>query len=179
MKDTILIAGIHGVGKTYYCSLIKDEKFEHITASTLIKRKLNKSINNTDKKVKSVDDNQKILIDSFCEIREEKETVFLFDGHFVLLDSKSNFQKIGIEVFKAFNLSKIILLVDDYNLIFSRLKNRDTDTKLTVEILKEMQELELEQAKEISKGLKIPLEILKLQENQSEQKFVEILSKYI
>ncbi|MFX4238778.1 ATP-binding protein [Aliarcobacter butzleri] len=178
MKNTILIAGIHGVGKTYYCSLMKNEHFEHYTASSLIKKASNLKIDDN-KKVENVNSNQQILIEAFKELRNQKDTIFLFDGHFVLLDKNMNFQKISLDVFKEFNLSEIIILIDNVSTIARRLKDRDNKDYMTTKLLSEMQNLEIEHGKFIAEKLNIPLHIINLEDNHTDKEFITKLSAYI
>lgn len=178
MKKTILIAGIHGVGKTYYCSLINDEHFEHYTASSLIKKASNLKIDDN-KKVEDVNSNQQILINAFKNLRDQKETIFLFDGHFVLLDKDMTFQKISLNVFKEFNLSEIIILIDNVDNVAKRLKDRDNKDYMTTELLYEMQNLETEHGKFIAEELHIPLHIINLENDYADKEFITRLSAYI
>lgn len=179
MKRTVLIAGIHGVGKTHYCSLIKDKNYEHYTASSLIKKASGNFKVDDNKKVRNVDANQQILINAFKELRTKRNTIFLFDGHFVLLDKNMKFQKINLEIFKEFNLSEIIVLIDDVSNIMKRLKYRDKVNHLTIEILDEMQNLEIEHATFIAEELDIPLQIINLKDDYAEKEFITKLSAYI
>lgn len=179
IKTTIFVAGIHGVGKTHFCDLIDNKKFKHITASSLIKNKMNSLIKEGEKKVADVKNNQLLMIDSFNELRQKDNSIFLFDGHFILLNKNLKFEKIDLDIFKILNLSLIILFIDNSTSIFKRLKKRDSNTQLNLKILEEMQKLEVEYAKDVSRELKIPLEIINLSNYEAEPKFLEILSKYI
>ncbi|RXJ77211.1 hypothetical protein CRV03_05870 [Arcobacter sp. F155] len=178
MKKTIFITGIHGVGKSYYSSRVTGE-YEHYTASTLIKEASLNNITNDSKRVNDLDENQRVLISSFRHLRKKSNKTFLFDGHLVLLDNNNKFQKISLDVFKAFEFTVILLLIDNEQEIYNRIVNRDQKNHFTVNQLYKMQELEIEHANYVSKELGIPLEILDLRKSQAEQLFIDRLSMYI
>lgn len=178
MKKTIFIAGIHGVGKTYCCSLIDSEHFEHYTASSLIKKSSKLKVDD-DKKVDDVNSNQQILINAFKHLRKEKDTIFLFDGHFVLLDKNMKFQKISLDIFKEFNLSEIIILIDNVYNVAKRLKDRDNKDYMPIELLSEMQSLEIKHGIFIAEELNIPLHIINLEDTYAYKEFITKLSAYI
>ena len=81
----IFVSGIHGVGKTYFCNMIKEKLgIRNFSASQLIaeKRKRNFSV---DKCVSDIDDNQLFLLDAINELRQAGEE-FILDGHFCLFN---------------------------------------------------------------------------------------------
>ena len=88
MKDTIFIAGVHGVGKTYYTNILvnKYKCFNRVSASSLIKEDID--ISDSTKQVSDIEYNQKVMIKNFLKLRENTESIFLFDGHFVLIDEQ-------------------------------------------------------------------------------------------
>ncbi|MFY4767497.1 AAA family ATPase [Aliarcobacter butzleri] len=182
MKDTIFIAGIHGVGKTFYTTLLteKSKSFKRISASSLIKE--DESITDENKKVKDIEHNQRVMIKNFLKIREVSDLIFLFDGHFVLLNKDGNICDIGVEIFKPLSFNEIILFIDDVKDIYSRLKLRDSNNDLTVSQLSKMQDQEVLVAKNISKELDIPLHIINLKNQKKEDILIqldEILTKYL
>lgn len=179
MKNTIFIAGVHGIGKTYYCSRLSKmyKNVKHLTASSLIKMDSN-NMSSKEKRVKSIDSNQQIMINNYSLLRQRDEDLFLFDGHFVLIDSTSKIVEIKVEVFKSLDLSAIILFIDDVQSIHNRLIHRDIESDLTIDILDEIQKNELTQAKRISQNLKIPLTIVNLK-NENDNKTMKDLSKIL
>lgn len=181
MKKTIFIAGVHGVGKTYYTTLLtsKNNKFERITASTLIRKE--KDFENNTKQVQDIDDNQRILINNFLLARDKSDKIFLFDGHFVLTDKNGKVNDIGSYVFESLRLDEIILFIDDIQTIYSRLKDRDKISDLDINILAEIQDREVLAATKIQKILKIPLNIIDLKnkdENAVLKELEQIIQKY-
>ncbi len=179
MKKTIFISGVHGVGKTYYSNIIinRYQNFERITASSLIKRDL--EIVDGVKRVSNIDDNQKIMIKNFLLERESNNANFLFDGHFVLVDTKGHINDIDENVFKQLNLDEIILFTDKVETIYERLKNRDSTSDLDIIQLENIQAREKLVAEKISKILEIPLNIITLyNKNEIVEELINIVSKY-
>ena len=79
----IFVSGIHGVGKTYFCNMVKDELgIKNYSASQLIAGRRGKGFL-VDKFVSDIDDNQAILLDAINELRQADEE-FILDGHFCL-----------------------------------------------------------------------------------------------
>lgn len=182
MKDTIFIAGVHGVGKTYYTSLLTDKyrSFERISASSLIRE--DESISDVNKQVKDIEYNQKVMVKNFLKIREVSNSVFLFDGHFVLVNEDGKICDISIDVFKPLAFSEIILFIDNVKGIYSRLKTRDINSDLNISQLSKMQDQEVLVAKNISEKLSVPLHIINLENQREEDILIQldrILTKYM
>lgn len=179
-KKTIFVTGVHGVGKTYFITNIikKYTNFERISASSLIKKDI--QISETDKRVKDIKHNQNIMIKKFLTIRENSDSVFLFDGHFVLVDSNGEIHDINMEVFKSLNLNEIIIFTDNIENIYTRLKNRDSDCMERLKLSK-LQDREIKAARNIQKYLKIPLNIIELNgknDDEITQQLEKILYKH-
>lgn len=68
----IFVSGIHGVGKTYFCNLVREKISIHsYSASQLIVAKQDK-IFSVDKLVADINDNQKLLVEAVKELRERR-----------------------------------------------------------------------------------------------------------
>ena len=108
MKNTIFISGVHGVGKTYYTNLLVDKykKFERISASSLIKEDIDMA--NENKQVEDIVYNQRIMIKNFTKLRNNSESLLLFDGHFVLIDKNEMICDINIDVFRSLYFLQIM-----------------------------------------------------------------------
>lgn len=64
----IFISGVHGVGKSYFCDMVKKELgINAFTASQLIEKKKNR-VFDSNKRIKDIDDNQRLLIESLEEL---------------------------------------------------------------------------------------------------------------
>ena len=148
----IFVTGIHGVGKTTFCyKLAKEKKCMAYSASELISRKIHKIY--TEKKVDSIDQNQKYLINAVNSIYE-KEKEFILDGHLCLLDENGNIKQIKKEVFKLLNIDLLIVIVDKPELIQDRLRAR-SKIDWNVEFIKEFQNREVHYAQRLSRELDI------------------------
>lgn len=161
--DVVFIGGIHGVGKTSYCSRIAHEyNVEHVTASALISRHIKHS---TDKTVEDINKNQRILSEELSRFHTDRASILL-DGHFCLLDKDNNIQDIPLVTFQSISPRSIILLMADPSIISSRLSKRDSSS-FRVDFLKELQERELARAHFIAESLNIPILVVDLDENSS------------
>lgn len=151
----ILVSGIHGVGKSFFCDCIKEQlNINHYSASQLIIARRNKGFSG-DKHVPDIDDNQPLLIESIKELRQ-KEGEFILDGHFCLLDASGRVTRIPSETYTALNPDRIILLTERPEIISERRKIRDGIQQDLKEITA-FQNEEKAYATEVSDQLKIPL----------------------
>ena len=135
----IFVTGIHGVGKTTFCyKLAKEKKCMAYSASELISRKIHKIY--TEKKVDSIDQNQKYLINAVNSIYE-KEKEFILVGHLCLLDENGNIKQIKKEAVKKKQgkLSKLWIILKRCK-ILERDGTKNRRMKFT---MKEMDSLDL------------------------------------
>ncbi len=146
--EVIFVAGIHGVGKTYYCNSLNDG-IKNYSASDLIRNY--KAIEQ--KTVINVEENQNYLLNALLKLKDKK--IYL-DGHFCLLGEKNIIQKVPLDVFKEINIIKIILLYSEPDKIYKRLKNRD-NKEYSLKLLEKFQNKEIEYGEEIACKLNIPL----------------------
>ncbi len=130
----------------------------HYSASDIIRSQNSSAIKLKAKDVKDADKNQDILLQGLKEIELTNKEIIL-DGHFVLLQNKS-VTRLPISTYKSLGIKKIFLLNDKPEKIYKRILNRDKKTNLSIEILDNMQEQEIEYAQEISKLLGIELEVI-------------------
>ena len=153
----IFISGIHGVGKTFFCNLVKERLgIESYSASKLIADK-KKSGFTPDKLVTDIDENQLYLLAAIKDLRSDAED-FLLDGHFCLLNQDGIITRIPISTFTMLAPDLIILLTEEPTIIVKRRKERDNIDSLVSDI-KEFQDKEIEYAKEVSEFLNISLRI--------------------
>ena len=84
----IFISGVHGVGKSYFCNLVKEATgIECYSASSLIKDRKKQGFP-ADKRVADIDENQLYLLVAVDDLRSSLGE-FLLDGHFCLLKTES------------------------------------------------------------------------------------------
>lgn len=158
MKKSIFIAGVHGVGKSTFSSELKTKlNLPHYSASTLIKS-FDKSLFFADKRVTDVEGNQDVLINSI--IQNVTEDVFILDGHFTLMKENNSIENIPIKTFEQLHIIKSILLLEQPEVIYHRIENREKKIVLSIDEIRNMQQRELQQAKLICSNLSIPLIIL-------------------
>lgn len=148
------VAGVYGVGKTYVCDKVANQlSIPHFSASRVIKH---------GKVRKSVDDvgiNQQRLVSGLSVINKKYSSVLL-DGHFAILKNNSTVALIDTSIFRGLSLNKIIVLTQEPNVIYERLRGRNGEL-FDVEFIKQLQEKEVHQAKQVAFDLDVPLLIIK------------------
>lgn len=150
MKETIMLLGIHGVGKTFLLSKLS---YDNYSASSLI-REDKRTATDDKKRVENVGENQNVLLNAI----QNKNLLgkrFILDGHCCLLNSESNIEKIDKEVFRELALGGMVVLYEDAGVIYERLKDRD-ELELDIHLIETFQQTELEYAKQLAKELDIP-----------------------
>jgi len=161
---TVFIGGVHGVGKTHFCTnIVSRFDVAHVTASDLIGRHIKHQI---DKTVSDIEGNQLILAEELARYQTNCRTILL-DGHFCLLNAASSVQDVPLETFKAISLCSIILLIDNPKAIADRLSNRDRRVHST-ELISELQSREIVRANLTSQSLQVPISIIKVTEDLEE-----------
>ena len=114
----IFISGVHGVGKSYFCNLLKERLgISAYTASQLI-TDAKQSGFSTDKKVTDIDQNQLYLLEAVENLRNQG-TEFLLDGHFCLLNINGDITRIPEDTFTQLKPDAIVLLTEDPYIIAS------------------------------------------------------------
>lgn len=164
----IFIGGIHGVGKTSFCtSIISPFGYSSISASALIK--IGNGIVQNSKTIneKLITNNQNILCIG-AEDYKEKNYKAVIDGHFCLVTSDGKFQKIEIDVFKRLNPSVFILIETSEEQIRKNIKSR-SEMEINYSI-SDFLKIENEYAHEVSSKLKIPLYIFNSFDNSKKNK---------
>lgn len=153
----IFISGVHGVGKSYFCNILK-ERFgiASYSASSLIEER-KKAGFSADKLVSDIDENQFYLLDAVNELKATGDE-FLLDGHFCLLNQSGAFTRISLDTFTTLSPDAIVLLTEDPSVIAKRRQNRDGVEHFTAEI-KAFQDEEIKYAQEVAVFLHIPLKI--------------------
>lgn len=155
MKKTIIVGGIHGVGKTTLCeSLSQELDIEHYTASDLIKKIKADYKDAQDKRVTDINDNQTALVLAI-ERYVKSDSPYFLDGHFCLLSPDYSITRIPDETFRAINPSGIIVFFDDISKIQQRLLGRD-ENNYDQSLLTLFQDEEIIYSKEIGNELQIP-----------------------
>jgi adenylate kinase len=163
-NNIIFIGGIHGVGKGTICKEIASKTdLIHITASEILK--WNEISSSDNKLVRNISSTQERLIYGLKNLIENDKQ-YLLDGHFCLLNSNGTPCKIDEETFDNINLKIISIVIDDIEKIADRLEKRD-NKKYDLKILNELQQMEIEYAKYLSKKYSIPYIEIKKSDHKS------------
>ncbi len=152
-NNIIFIGGIHGVGKGTICKeIVSKTDLIHITASEILK--WNEISSSDNKLVQNISSTQERLIYGIKNLIENDKQ-YLLDGHFCLLNSNGIPRKIDEKTFENINPKIISIVIDDIEKIVERLEKRDKK-KYDIKILNELQKMEIEYAKYLSKRYSIP-----------------------
>ncbi|MFT7900678.1 ATP-binding protein [Tenacibaculum ascidiaceicola] len=153
-RKIIFIGGIHAVGKGTFCKELAHKlNFEHLSASQVLKWDELSDVKN--KKVENFTTTQDRLLTNLNKIIKTNKK-YLLDGHFTLLNSNGEPEKIDESTFIGIQPESIIILTCEPKIIFERLKQRDNSI-YKLNVLKRMQQMEVDHANYISKKLNIPL----------------------
>lgn len=147
----IFVSGIHGVGKSYFCNLVKESTgIETYSASTLIAAKMQLEFSK-DKLIPDIDDNQQFLLIAVNELKTLGKN-FILDGHFCLLNASGEVQRISHDIFTMLKPDAIVLLTEKPKIIVSRRRERDK-IDITVESVEQFQEEERRYAGEVAQNI--------------------------
>ena len=163
----IMITGVHGVGKSYFCKQIIDTlHIKMYTASELIAKEKQISFG-SDKLVqgKTILDNQQYLLLAVNKLKSESQQ-FILDGHFCLLNSYEKVERIPAETFIALAPDGIIVLTEKPQIIVERRKSRD-GVNVSINSIEEFQNEELIYATEVAKIISAKLFISRGKEDRS------------
>lgn len=151
----IFVSGIHGVGKSFFCQLVREQlEFNTYSASSLIGQK-KQSIFSRDKVIPDIDDNQNFLLEAITDFNRVSRQ-YLLDGHFCLLNSLGMVQRISQSTFTDIHPAAIVSLMEKSGVIADRRFKRD-GINYKVEDIEVFQNEELQYAKEIATLLDISL----------------------
>lgn len=153
----IFISGIHGVGKSYFCNLVREQL--HINAyqsSKLIPERKEEQFNKN-KKVSDIDNNQNYLIQAIEELNMLGKP-YLLDGHFCLQDEDGQIKRIAKQTYIDMQPQAMILLTEIPEIIVHRRKERD-GLDVDIAATKQFQEEEKRYSQEVALELGIPLYI--------------------
>ena len=153
----IFISGVHGVGKSYFCNLVKEATgIECYSASSLIRDRKKHGFP-ADKRVADIDENQLYLLAAVDDLRASVGE-FLLDGHFCLLNTEGEITRIPLDTFTTLKPEAIVLLTEDPDIIAKRRQERDNVEHKASDI-KAFQDEEIKYAKEVADILQVPLKI--------------------
>lgn len=156
-NNIAFIGGIHGVGKSTVCRQICVAlNLEHLSASDLLKwKEINEDTRN--KKVSSIPATQDRLLTGLTNA-VQKDKNYLLDGHYCLLNRDNDVVEIPVDTFKGINPISLNIIVGDIAEIKNRLEKRD-QRPYDFDLLKKMQDSEVDYAKRLSKTLEVTLNV--------------------
>lgn len=163
----IMITGVHGVGKSYFCKQIIDTlHIKTYTASELIAKEKQISFG-SDKLIRgeTISDNQQYLLLAVNKLKSESQQ-FILDGHFCLLNSYGKVERIPAETFIALAPDGIIVLTEKPQIIVERRKSRD-GVNVSINSIEEFQNEEIIYATEVAKIISAKLFISRGKEDRS------------
>lgn len=151
----IFVSGVHGVGKSYFCNLVKDSVgIETYSASALIATK-KRSEFAKNKLIPDIDENQQFLLWAVDELRTLCQN-FILDGHFCLLNASGEVQRIPYGTFAMLKPDAIVLLTENPEIIASRRRKRD-GIEVAVESIEYFQREERLYADEVARDINAKL----------------------
>jgi predicted transcriptional regulator/adenylate kinase len=172
----MLIAGVHGVGKTTLCGRLADDRnFIHKSASQLIREEKETAIAPNTKTVADIPGNQQLLIDAVSRITASGQTLLL-DGHLGLLNSARKVEPLATKVFADLGIDGIILILGKPTQIFSSLIKRDGNG-FSLDEISALQTNEISRAKNVSEELGLPLIRVKAFDDAAFTKAVRTLAR--
>jgi len=168
------VGGIHGVGKGTICKDLSSRyQIPHFSSSQLLK--WDEISTKENKRVANFDETQNRLLVGIEKNIPDEVPCFL-DGHFCLFNSIGDVERISFSTFRQINPLHLYVVTTDVNIIKKRLESRDKK-KYSSTVLAEMQNKEVEYAKEIALKLDIGLaEINNVDYRELEKTISEIKS---
>lgn len=148
-----MIAGVYGVGKSTICNKLSLElNLKFFSASELIKLEKGSVTWSENKKTDQIDSNQEYLVNAVNKLSGDD---FLLDGHFCLLDTEGNINKLNFNIINSLNLGAILLIKESAEIICNRLLIRDKKTWDKI-IVSELLQVEEEQASNFARENNLP-----------------------
>lgn len=150
----IFVGGIHGVGKTTVCKMIREYfQIDNYSASAVIANAKGAGFGLV-KKVSDIETNQDFLTRALRNMQIGSRW-FLLDGHFCLIDTTSQIIRVPEMTFHQLAPKAIIVVQDTVNEIKGRLLSRD-NLVYGEQFLEQFQDEELSYAVELANMMDIP-----------------------
>jgi adenylate kinase len=156
---TVLVAGSHGVGKTFLAKPAAERLgFRYATASQLIREERGHATWTETRQVTQIDENQVALARAVARILDGGEQLLL-DGHLVLRSRPNEHQRLADSVFRSLRCRRIIILTAPVHVLLSRLTARG-DATWTADEIAAFSEAELQHGQAVAAQLGIEVAIL-------------------
>lgn len=160
LGSVIFVSGVYGVGKSTLCNkLSKKCNINYYSAGDVISD-VNGEKYGSNKIVKDKELNQNILVERISE-KLEREKIIILAGHFCILGNDGKVEQLPLDTYSKLQLSAIILLESEPDIIIQNLRKRD-DKNYSIRQIEEFLHNERDCAKYIAESLSIPLFIRKM-----------------
>ena len=154
----IFVTGIHGVGKTTYCEMLsKAFGIPYYSAGKILTYVGVQ--HESDKYVKDIAKNQKVLVNVLRAVKNEVND-FILDGHMSLINEYGKFEGIKIETFQQLGVTEIIYLLENASVVQKNLFNRD-ENMWTEEFIQKFIKYDLNYTQLVAEAINVPLHIIK------------------
>jgi adenylate kinase len=162
MTCIVAVTGLSGVGKTTFLRRLQTElPFRHLQAGSLIKTARDSvqidTMARDELRHLDIDENQKLLVAAFRSEITAGDKLTILDGH-TLIEHEANVSLVSAHVFAAMGINAMIFLRDDPASILARRQSDATRKRpiLSLQELKQRQEMALEQGNAIAQSIEIP-----------------------
>lgn len=177
----ILFSGAHGVGKGFFLDKVKENihHYDVYSASKLIE-KYQPSTDAGYKKVSDVNNNQDILIKAIKEEKIRSIKDIIIDGHLCIFNARGEVERIPEYFFVDAQITGIVLLQDEPQIICERINQRDSN-KISMRDIEIMQDEERKYAGELQDKFQIEYIIISHEctGKQFEEKLREIGGDFV
>ncbi len=156
---TVLVAGAHGVGKTFLAEPAAERLgFRYGTASQLIREERGHATWTETRQVTQIEENQVALAGAVARILDRGEQLLL-DGHLVLRRRPNEHQRLADSVFRSLRCRRIIILTAPVDVLLRRLAARGDET-WTADEIAAFSEAEVQHGQSVAAQLGIEVAIL-------------------
>lgn len=163
MGSVVFVSGVYGVGKSTLCErLSKRCRINYYSAGDVISN-VNGEKYGSNKTVKDKELNQYILVEKITE-KLESERIILLAGHFCILGNDGEVEQLPLHIYSKLQLSSIILLESEPDIIIQNLNRRD-GKEYSVKQIETFLCTERNCAMHTAESLNIPLRIHKMEFN--------------
>ncbi len=172
---TILLSGVHGVGKGYFLDKVRKciRNYDVYSASQLIE-KYHSAADAGYKRVSNISNNQHVLIQAIRKEQIQNTQNLIIDGHICLFNASGLVERIPEYFFSETGIAGIILLQDTSANICDRILQRDS-RRININDIEEMQREERIYALELQK--KYGIQCMTITHNCTGRQFAEILER--
>ncbi len=160
MSSVVFVSGVYGVGKSNLCDKLSQKCHIKFYSAGDVISDVNGEKYGSNKTVKDKELNQNILVEKISE-KLESEKIIILAGHFCILGNDGQVEQLPLDTYSKLQLSSIILLESEPDIIIQNLNKRD-GKNYSIKQIEEFLHTERKCAKYIAESLSIPLFIHKM-----------------